>query len=210
MARASGHRRLHRDGPARPLGQGRRRLDGEAGRTGRVFPRRLGRPRVRHLPGRARRPPAGDAPDPGARRRGQGREAAGGSGAGGGRRPEGGVRRRGLPPQGRAPPLAAPLQGRRRSPRGARQAQPRQPEPGDRRHVRVRLVRDRADRRPRPARHARVAAEPGPRIRAVHDQLGPRQLARALRRPAPAALRPRAGFLPARGRQEDGQAGATR
>ena len=101
--------------------------------------------------------------------------------------------------------VAASPRSRRAADAGPRQAQPRDAEP----------VSDGAliyawfgtgqivalDAR----RQAGVAAASWQRDRAVRHSMGPRQLAGGPRRSAVAALRPRAGVVPARGRQADRQ-----
>ena len=85
--------------------------------------------------------------------------------------------------------------------RRARQAQPRVAEPGHRRADGLRLVRHRPDRRARYERQAGLAAASRQGDLAVRHQLGPQQLADAVRGHAAPAVRSRAGVVPARGRQ---------
>ena len=88
---------------------------------------------------------------------------------------------------------------------GARQAQPRDAEPGHRWHARVRLVRHRPGRRARSHRRRGVAAAPRHGEWRVRHSVGTRQLAGAPRRSADPALRSAGALVPARHRQEDGQ-----
>ena len=175
----------------------RRRLDADRER----------RSRLRHVADRRRGPARRQSSAP---RAGLGRGRPGRTRArrrrGGGRRPvEDVLRRRGVRPRRRQARLGAADRGDGRPDAGARQAQPRDAEPGHRRHAGLCVVRHRPDRRARSHRRRGVAAAPRQGERRLRHPVGPRQLARAPRRPAHPALRPARALVPARPRQDDRQ-----
>ena len=143
-------------------------------RPRRLVADRLGRSRLRHVADRHRRPPArqSSAARAGRERRHRRRTRARGGRRRAGRRPHL-LRRRGVQPRRRPAPVAVPDRSVRTAAGRARQAQPREPEPGDRRPDGVRLVRHRADRRARHERQGRLGAASRQGDRAVRHQLGP-------------------------------------
>ena len=152
LARTERQRRLARSHAADPLERdGQHRLEGADRRRRRLDADRQRRSGLRDVADRRRHQARGEPPAPGAGGR---RGGAGGARAGdrrrGGRRPEQDrVRRRSLRPRRRQAHLGAPHRRGRRSDAGPRQAQPRDAEPGHRRHARLRVVRDGTDRRAR-------------------------------------------------------------
>ncbi len=171
-------------------------------RTGRVEPDRFRRSRVRHVADRIRRPQARQPSASRAgrcrreRRRARARCAARGGAANGAKTD---LRRRSVQPRRWQAAMGAPRGRDRRAAWRSRQTQSREPEPRHRWADGVRVVRHRATRRARHERQARVATASRPGEFAVRHQLGPRQLADAVRRFADPALRSRTGRVSPRG-----------